>query len=118
MTSLSPLIDDQFAHVQAVDPELIDLDEAEAGAADRQVTDDQAANGERPDRDSADREGSDREAADSFGADTLGADRARRRASRWPFFDGFLHISLVRARRADVHSAELGYDGPLQNWRP
>jgi hypothetical protein len=107
VTSLSPVIDDQFAHVQAVDTEFVDLDDAEAGAPDRQVTDDQAAKGERPDRDSSDRKGSEREAADTLGADRLGADRARRGASRWSFFHVFLHMALVRARRADVHSARI-----------
>ena len=47
-TSLSPVIDDEFAHVQAVDAEFVDLDDTEARAPDREVTDDQAAKGERP----------------------------------------------------------------------
>jgi len=93
--------------MQAADAEFVDLDDAEAGAPDRQVTDDQPAKGERTDRDSADRESSDREAADTLGADRLGAERARRRASRWSSFHVFLHMALVRARRADVHAAQI-----------
>ena len=34
-TSLSPVIEDQFADVQAVDVEFVDLDDAEARAPDR-----------------------------------------------------------------------------------
>ena len=80
---LSPVIDNQFAHVQPADTEFSDLYDAEAGAPDRQAADNQAAKGERADRDRSDRESSDREAADPLGAGRLGADRCRRRAGCW-----------------------------------
>ena len=40
---LSPVIDNQFAHVQPADTEFADLYDAEAGAPDRQAADNQAA---------------------------------------------------------------------------
>ena len=65
--SLSSVVDDQFPHVQTADAELVDLDDAEAGASDRQAADDQATEGERADRDRSDGESSDGQAADTLG---------------------------------------------------
>ena len=112
VTSLSVVVDNQFAHVQAAEMKLIDLDDAEAGALDRQAADDQAAKGERADRDSSDRESADREAADTLGfdglgADRLGADRCRRRTSRWLVFHVFLHLGSCTREPPDVHSIQI-----------
>ena len=63
------VIDNQFAHVQAADAQLVHLEDAQAGAPDCQAADDQPTDGERTNRDSSDRESADREAADGLGFD-------------------------------------------------
>src|SRR3954470_12212699 len=78
---LSSVIDNQFPHVQAADAKFVDLDDPEAGAADRQAADDQAADRERAQRDSANGERPDCQAADRLGANTL------------------LHLAFVRVKR-------------------
>jgi hypothetical protein len=99
MTSLSPVVDDQLAHVQTAHSKLVDFDDAEAGAPDRQVPDDQAADGRCSDRDSSDRQRSDGQAAEPLRADRLGADRARRFAGRGLSFRLSVHRALVHYLR-------------------
>ena len=87
MAALSFVMDNQFAHVQTADAQLVHLENAQAGAPDRQAANNQPTDGERTNRDSSDRESANREAADGLGfdclgANCLGADGCRRRASR------------------------------------
>ena len=75
MAALPSAIAKPFAHVQAADAQLVDLDDVQAGPPDRQAADDQSADGERADRDSTDCQGADGERADGLGFGGLGADR-------------------------------------------
>lgn len=110
---LSPVIDDQFADVQAADAEFVDLDDAEARAPDRQPADDQAANGQRAHSNSSDRERSDGEAADRLRTNGLGTSGLGANAGRWcvnrrAFSHEFLHIPAVTKSAEGIVRAPCG----------
>jgi hypothetical protein len=106
----SAIIDNRFAHVQAADAQLVDIDDAQARAPDGQAPDDQATDGEPANCDRSERKSADREAAyglsfGGLGADRQRADACRPCASRWQVLvDGLLHLAFVRPERAAVHS--------------